>query len=70
MELQPQDMHEALLMYTHAKIEIVQCIKNGISYSDLIQFEEKLEKIDRVLRRTEKELENKIKLENRQELTQ
>ncbi|MBN2435632.1 MAG: hypothetical protein JXK07_10245 [Spirochaetes bacterium] len=60
MEAQPDDLHEAVLLYTHTKIELAKRIKEGISYTEFLDYEKKLEQIDRILKKAERQLEKEV----------
>lgn len=65
MQEQPIDIHEAVLLYTHTKIELAQRIREGICYAEFIAYEEKLQQIDKILKREEKRLEKELCSVNR-----
>ncbi|MFW5807791.1 MAG: hypothetical protein ACOC2H_07690 [Spirochaetota bacterium] len=60
MQELPIDLHEAVLLYTHTKIELARRIREGIGYADFIAYEEKLQRIDKILKREEKKLRKQL----------
>ncbi|MDA3900832.1 MAG: hypothetical protein PF637_09975 [Spirochaetes bacterium] len=60
MDGQPADLHEAVLLYTHTKIELAKRIKEGINYSEFIEYENKLSRIDKILKREERRLAREV----------
>jgi len=53
-------MSEAVLMFTQCKLDMAQKFRDGINYGDIIEFEKKLEQIDRALACEEKKLKRSI----------
>lgn len=53
-------LREALLVYTQTKLNIVNKFRKGISRDDFADFEKKLTKIDKILRRYERKLQKEI----------
>jgi hypothetical protein len=60
MQEQPVDIHEAVLLYTHTKIELAKRIREGINYTEFLAYEEKLQQIDKILKREEKRLKKQL----------
>ncbi|MGL4368431.1 MAG: hypothetical protein ACRCUT_01975 [Spirochaetota bacterium] len=53
-------MSEAVLMFTQCKIAMAQKFRDGINYRDIVEFEKKLEQIDRALASEEKKLKRSL----------
>ena len=53
-------MAEAVLLFTQCKLEMAQKFRDGIHYRDILEFEKKLEQIDRALASEEKKLKRSI----------
>ncbi len=60
MEEVPLSFNEAQLMYAKLKLELAEGIRNGVGYSEFLQFEKQLSAIDKVLRREEERVKREI----------
>jgi len=52
--------HDAILLFTHLKIELANRLKSGIDFEDVVKFEEELEKIDQTLKFEQENLLNNL----------